>query len=254
MSKFSGKCDFGDSVLMFSSPEEMIKKEIYINDHLLKFENVDDLIPYYPYLVSSSSSNVYHLCSKSFVDEEETEFIGYIIRDAIKLYKRAKLKKIDFTLEFCLKSGFSLSSDILIWWKVVEALKEHPVIATYPIKEFGVIEWIRDKYFADIHTTRATWYREQLLDYAAETSFGEFYKLRGDNYYNAIAKYRANKDAQDNLVNSYFGSYDKTLPVATDLTQDKYKFNFELHKVMHKVNDFQKLLKEYSNIRQKLGV
>ena len=114
MSLFSGKCDCWDSFIMIHCDgydEEQINKEIERTDfyiyhggknHRLDIHILKDLVPYFPYIVASGYFNrddnrqSIHLSSESWVDHEEKEHLGWILRDAKKEYRKCKRNKIPF--------------------------------------------------------------------------------------------------------------------------------------------------------------
>lgn len=109
MSKYSGKCDVCD---FFSDrTDNYIKNSkfyIYINgrEHKLNINNHYDLMPYYPFLISSGgfSNNDDEGCtifisSDSFVDQEEQKFLEYDLHDVIRVFNRCKRNKIPFIEE-----------------------------------------------------------------------------------------------------------------------------------------------------------
>ena len=108
----SGRADFEDVCTMHHSPEEILSKyEIYasINDIIpLKIQTEKDLVAYYPYLVSTMSSNkeeggVIRLSQKSYINMEEEESLTYKLNNLIKYYKKCKRKKMPFNKNEALK-------------------------------------------------------------------------------------------------------------------------------------------------------
>lgn len=132
MSRFSGKCDFWDH--LFSSTDDEEKAfdkfngtKLYIRQALpedfnlnkaleekvnipetyykkIEYDCIEDLIPYYPYLIvmayydnTDVRSSVVCLSEKSFVDIEESEFLNRWLGQIIKEYKKCKRKKVDFS-------------------------------------------------------------------------------------------------------------------------------------------------------------
>ena len=84
ISKFSGKCDVYDSLVMIREVKDFSKVIIYAADNEvipLRINSKKDLIPYYPYLTSimcgdSEGNTIIHLSKKSFVDAEEEGILG----------------------------------------------------------------------------------------------------------------------------------------------------------------------------------
>ena len=110
MSRFSSKCDLYDHFWMGNDTEDDVNAEIARTDfymwnngrrHKLAINNLKDLAPYYPFLIgvacgSKTGRNTVCIASESFVDEEEREFMGWELRDALREYNRCKRKKIPF--------------------------------------------------------------------------------------------------------------------------------------------------------------
>lgn len=101
----SGKYDFEDHCTMFSNPRDLINKyKIYAfgNDVVpLKFEKPEDLIAYYPYIVSMSYGNndgtgTIYLSQRSFIDTEEEEMLGWKMDHVKVVYRRCKRNHIPF--------------------------------------------------------------------------------------------------------------------------------------------------------------
>lgn len=126
MSVYSSKCDLYDSLVMIrcnSGTEEEINKEIESTDfyiyhgnkrHRLDIHTYKDLVPYFPYIVAvgcysnTNDRQTIVLSSESYVDREEKERLGWILRDAQKEYRRCKRKKIAFdNVEWTAKSFWS---------------------------------------------------------------------------------------------------------------------------------------------------
>lgn len=97
MSKFSGRCDLADVIDICGGFERFKEKKpiIYVgeSEKPIKCEKIQDIIPYYPYIITSSVSgdgkNTYWLSSKSWVDIEENLYGHQTIHD----YYRDKLRK-----------------------------------------------------------------------------------------------------------------------------------------------------------------
>lgn len=81
--------------------------KIYVGDNEkpLKIEKLSDLIPYYPYIISSAYYNnterksVICLSSESFVDKEERKLLEFDLKQVLKIYNRCKRKKTEFNVE-----------------------------------------------------------------------------------------------------------------------------------------------------------
>ena len=110
MSRYSGKHDCCDHFWMGNNTEKEVQQEIDRTDFYmwskgrrikLDIHTVKDLVPYYPFLIgmscgSKEGRNVVILANESFVDQEEREFMGWELRDALAEYKKCKRKKIPF--------------------------------------------------------------------------------------------------------------------------------------------------------------
>lgn len=110
MSRYSGKCDVFDWFGGYD--DELIRKSnFYISGHIvpLRINNHHDLAPYYPYLVViGTGSNGYQtvrLSEESFVDVEEREKLGWILRDIQKYYRKCKRKRIIYNIDEAISQG-----------------------------------------------------------------------------------------------------------------------------------------------------
>lgn len=114
MSRYSGKCDVYDTLISihkYTEDEFKNNVEIYIgnNEEPLHIECSKDIIPYYPYLISSAffdnekRKSVIHLSSESFIDKEEREQLEFYLKQVMKFYNRCKHKKIEFNIEDVIK-------------------------------------------------------------------------------------------------------------------------------------------------------
>lgn len=85
MSRFSGKCDFLDSLEIRDIVDDLEKFNswkkktvIYINREELEFETIKDLVPYYTHIITlshfSDNKNIVHLSSKSWLELEEERY------------------------------------------------------------------------------------------------------------------------------------------------------------------------------------
>ena len=86
MSQFSGKCDFYDTLMIYGNDDiekgfQYIKDAtIYIGnkEHSLKFSTLEELVPYFPYIIKSAYFNnlngantIILLTEKSWVEKEK---------------------------------------------------------------------------------------------------------------------------------------------------------------------------------------
>ena len=111
MSKYSGKCDVYDSVIMINNIIDFKKLKIYAyNNEIipLRIDSQKDLMPYYSFLTSFRSGNkdgdcIIHLSSQSWVDIEEKERLEYKMDDLKRYYRSCKRKKVPFDKDKALK-------------------------------------------------------------------------------------------------------------------------------------------------------
>lgn len=108
MSKYSGKCDFYDHIEIFGL-DNVLASNIYIGDNPvpLRIDSQKDCIPYYAHLVSMSATTngVGHivLSERSYIDVAEETHLSWVLRNAIRYYKKCKRNKIPFTEKECLE-------------------------------------------------------------------------------------------------------------------------------------------------------
>lgn len=111
MSRFSGKCDVYDSLVMIREVKDFTKVKIYAADNEvipLRINSQKDLIPYYPYLTlvmcgDSEGNTVIHLSKKSFVDAEEEDILSWRLSELKKYYRRCKRNKVPYDKAEALK-------------------------------------------------------------------------------------------------------------------------------------------------------
>ena len=108
MSRFSGKCDFYDHIEIFG--EEKVKNaRIYIGNSQqpLNFNKMEDLIPYYPYIISIAAGDkngeMIRLTSESYIDIMEKDSLQFYLKQILCIYNRCKRKKCEFNSEEVLK-------------------------------------------------------------------------------------------------------------------------------------------------------
>lgn len=106
MSRYSGKCDFGDTWRIHGE-EHILNSDIYIGNNIvpLRINTYKDALPYFPHLVwlmaydKESNKSVIRLSDKSFVDSEERERLGRMLDDMKREYRRCKRKRIPFLFD-----------------------------------------------------------------------------------------------------------------------------------------------------------
>lgn len=117
ISIFSGKCDVYDTLIQtfrYSLEELQNGVNIYVGDskESLHISKMKDLIPYYPYLITSAyydninrKANI-QISSESYVDREEREILQRYLEEIIKIYKKCKRNKVDFTLDLAFQESY----------------------------------------------------------------------------------------------------------------------------------------------------
>jgi hypothetical protein len=109
MSVLTGKCDFYDSVEMIGDIEDFLgdKADIYVRDIRIPNVTEKDLVPYYPFIISSSYGskeyNVVHLTRYSYIDYEEYDRLTMALNDFKRYYRKCKRTKHDFKVDECLR-------------------------------------------------------------------------------------------------------------------------------------------------------
>ena len=103
MSRFSGKCDFADTISIYGIDFIIKNCKIYQNKKALKL-NKHSIIKYFPYLVSSMGMSkdfggVIDLTSESYIDSQNKEKIKWYLEDLQKI-KEGEDPFFDNSLEF----------------------------------------------------------------------------------------------------------------------------------------------------------
>lgn len=85
MSRFSGKCDFADTISIYGIDFIIKNCKVFQNQKELKL-NKHSIIKYFPYLVSSmgmskDSGGTINLTSESYVDSQNKEIIKWYLED-----------------------------------------------------------------------------------------------------------------------------------------------------------------------------
>lgn len=141
ISKFSGKCDVYDSLIMingYTDEELKHKVTIYKNDLIapLQINSRKDLIPYYAHIISSSCHNnvdrkaTIYITSESWVDSEERESLEWHLKYFLKIYNRCKRKKVEFDVEEALKEVIWHGWNEAPYRELATRVKEHGKKAT----------------------------------------------------------------------------------------------------------------------------
>lgn len=198
MGRFTGKSDFEDMVLMHYSPQDILKAKIYQNKSRLKLETERDLIPYYPYLISvmsatkkedGSSDIVIEICNKSYIDTREEETIFYVLQDILLFKKQCNKKKLEFNKQAFEKSKFYYEPNKEIVDKIFNVLDKREDTKTAFNFTASIMNnkkenrdfvdrviWLLVRDYFPIHLDRYNRIRKDLLEYAAENGWGDFYK------------------------------------------------------------------------------
>lgn len=164
ISQFSGKCDFCDTIDIWGVDEIINKYKIIYQNQVLPFcvREPKDLIPYYPYLVScmggsKEAGGTIYLSSRSYVDEEEEEQLGWILNDALRYWNKFKRQKKPFDKEEVLKqiTIFSPPRDYEI--EIVDRVAKLGKKATID----------------GIHKPMHDYYRQKLYDEMVNNGWGE---------------------------------------------------------------------------------
>ena len=114
MSRYSGRCDIFDTLIMIHEyTDEELKNNVTIyksgSSEPLLINSRKDLIPYYAHIISSSCHNnvdrkaTIYITSESWVDIEERESLEWHLKYLLKIYNRCKRKKIEFDIDEAVK-------------------------------------------------------------------------------------------------------------------------------------------------------
>lgn len=114
MSKFSGKCDVYDHFC--NKSDEYIKNsKIFLGENPvpLRIDNHHDLAPYYSHIIylggGDQGGYSCHITEKSYIDTEEQEHLGWILRDLKKYYRKCRRDHVGFNEEEALRDiGFTV--------------------------------------------------------------------------------------------------------------------------------------------------
>lgn len=182
MSKFSGKCDFADTVSI-NGLDNVLNAKIYVGDIKLSPTCEQDLIPFYPHIVSSMGTSkkedgtldmTIRLCKDSYIDTYEIEHLTWMLRDAISCSQKLKLSKKKKPLTFAQLSKFTICTNQALWEKFLDIFNRNPElmkvnlnIDSYDIA-MGQLKGLVERYFLGIDIPICSMYRENLLKYAQE--------------------------------------------------------------------------------------
>lgn len=138
MSKYSGKCDFFDTIEI-QEWDSIKNAKIYHNSiGPLAVKEKKDLIPVYPYIVGAMTSSkdganerktTIYLSNKSYVDTEEKERLEGIVREVRYWQGKAKRQKKEFSFKY-LKDNASLvwmtGDRETLYKEVIDRIKSTP--------------------------------------------------------------------------------------------------------------------------------
>lgn len=192
MSRFSDKSDFADTCLMHYTPDKIACAKISVDGIPLKVNSPRDLIPYYGNLIASMSASdddiSINLIKTSQPRLREIETISFFISDYVSRQRRAKRNKTTLTFE-----DFGvLSRDNAAYFTMYKRCEKHKDFLLKMFTPYAnrdnektynelVNGKIIDMMFDDIHTGVGTFYRRNLLEYAADF-WGNQLKLSKEDY------------------------------------------------------------------------
>ena len=135
MSRYSGKCDVYDTIVMIHDIEDFSKVNIYRHSEdvvPLRIDSEKDLAPFYPFLTAMMvCCNGYMsvtLSDKSFVDIEEAEWLQWKLDDLQKYWRKCKRKKIPFDRD---------EAERLVSWRLGDKPEPHVMELISRVEELG---------------------------------------------------------------------------------------------------------------------
>ena len=148
MSKYCGKCDLWDSLVMIRKANDentnwsnikiyQTTEDSYFDEHgwnnvkLLDIKCLKDLLPYAPFITSimgySEGKYTVYIPHKSYIDVMEEERLVWVAKDAKKVYHRCKRQKREYNVEDVANEityfGWEVEDYVL---EVVKRVKAHP--------------------------------------------------------------------------------------------------------------------------------
>lgn len=156
MSRYSGKCDFCDTVEMYGADKLLDKYQVYASGNNLvplKIESEKDLVVYYPYIVTMMGSDkktggYIHLSSIPYIDQEEQDRLQWKLDTLIRYYKRCKRKGLVFDKNNALEQiTFFLDEP-----------KEYEIELINRVAELGVHATTEDLHTPEHDRLRKDWY------------------------------------------------------------------------------------------------
>lgn len=188
MSKFSGKCDFFDTVEIYS-PKDLLNAKVYINKHRIKFEDESDLIPYYPYIIGSmassrnedgSASMTIHLSAESYVDQYEKQTLSNKIKNIVTFLRSNKYREKTYDEYVAHFSGHEDEVDRELFDKVLFTKFYSKPLPKEMFKEMSKIYGFINKECFGIHTPTCQLYRKELLDEALKNGYNKCYAIEAE--------------------------------------------------------------------------
>lgn len=153
MSKYSGKCDFGDSWEIFGE-KYILKSKVFILNNIvpLRIDSYKDALPYFPRIVVMSGgdkeSSRIRLSDRSYADKEEENRLNWYLESIKKYYRKCKRKKVNFDIDEALDNVFFFEDKEKYKPLVMEVMKSGDK-AVLP---------------GDMHLSIYDFYRKQLYD------------------------------------------------------------------------------------------
>lgn len=149
-----GKSDFMDWCEMLNTPSEIVKNtKLYVNNNRILINDELDLIPYYPYLISSmccskTEGNVVNLCSQSYIHMRNAEMIKSDLDSIIRLYKKAKRNKIPFNYDYVMSQNMYFICDNETVKIIIETITDNLAKLYNPLSEDVIV----DNFFHNVWT------------------------------------------------------------------------------------------------------
>lgn len=165
MSKFSGKCDFYDSISIACDgdatkiDEYLANTDIYVygkdsRKHKVECRNEMEIAKYYPYLTSigcfdnTSNKRFVVLSSCPFIDTEEKERIDLHVNDAYRYWNKCKRNKKPFVIDEYLETVWSSYKEIDK--QIAERIAKDGKKAKFDGIHFPMHEYYRKQWFEEL--------------------------------------------------------------------------------------------------------
>ena len=139
MGRYSGKCDLEDHLWMSCTEEEINKRiqnsKYYVGDIRIKADCIKDLVPYYPFIISSGGhskeSECLYLSTESYVDRREREILLWRKKDMVRELNRAKRKKLQVNEDMLINACCTYDNDEEYTWTLAKRVLEFGDKAEY---------------------------------------------------------------------------------------------------------------------------